>query len=682
MTFNTYRPTVRLKALNNAPLRDSNDYQVGFYDIGVLRQLMEDNDASEFRIASMPIPQNPFDRAEVEKIISHPSVQYALVDKQKIVAVSLKGCDGWMSAVKAAGFTVAGGGKTSKRMKGFHRPALVNAHFPTLNIKWVEPTDYTTYNFTDGSWSEWVSDPETLSRLLDGGFVISSRIMKLAIAQLPIYDSMDTHDLNDIYYDPKVRHDLLHFLHNSRVFNARLFINEGMLKGNMIVSDNLPLDVDIITSRANLKKEIKYTSGVRLIAEPQGPKSRVITDDQTVINLPKLFRKSDMEIWIKEEYEKMFQDAVNGKLLTNWKSIFVRQFSRENRQHEDLEAQSRMTFTGYRWASMGLSITDSPWLFKTLAISHAQPLKTRIPIPCSVYEQVIPESLARMAGFDIQVDENDIKRINEIGVHVVNDFDWLEMYESHGGHDQDDFFKLFYRTIQGGTRDGQKVVIIARSPNGYGEYSMFNYVEGEWFPEWKKANGDTVSFPQVNGKNWPTRLSIAIRHNQVSYTGLPSEANPIPSRPAGAEYSIEDVMADIDTAMNGGNVGRFVNASMLHSSTIAKHRPVQVCSMESAIDGCTQTSDSRDRNEIDAEADRIIAEVLQSGRPVDHDLWYGRFAALARKHPEVETYSGVLTHLNTICAEGCIKCARLSEGIYSEKKECSKREEKFFHDEV
>lgn len=652
MNFNTYQPKVRMKAFKDAPLRSAEDYQIGLYDIGVMRQLLEESEANEFRIASLPIPNNPFDRAELEKIISHPSVQYALVDKDKIVACSIKGVTGWMSALKSAGYTVKGGGKSAKRAKAFHRATLINAHFNTLNIKWVESTDYTRYDFSTG-WAEWISDPEVLSRLLDGGFVISSRVIQTAIENIPIYDPDNEYDQNDIYYDPEFRQKLQRFLADSKVFNARVFIKEGMLKGNMIVSDNLPLDVDIITSRANLKKEVSYSGGVRILAEPQGPKTRVITDDQTVINLPKLFRKSDMEMWLEEEYEKMFQDAVNGKLLANWKSIFVRQFSRKNKKDqditEDLESQARINYVGHRWASMGLSITDSPWLFKTLAISHAKPLENHIPIPCSVYEQIIPESLARMAGFEIQVEEGDIKRLNEIGVHVVNDFDWLEMYESHGGHDQDDFFKLFYRTLTGGQRDGNKVVIVARSPNGYGEYSIFNYVEDQWAPTWTKANGEQVTFPEVNSRNWPERLSHAIRSGSVRYVGLPSEHSPLPPRQVGEEYSIEDVMADVDTAMNGGNVGRFVNGSMLHSSVIAKHRKIQVCSMESAIDGCTQTSDVRDRIVIDAEAETIIQEVLDSGKPIDHDLWHGRFKRLAREHPEIETFTGTLTHHNTLC---------------------------------
>jgi hypothetical protein len=347
----------------------------------------------------------------------------------------------------------------------------------------------------------------------------------------------------------------------------------------------------------------------------------------------------------------MFQQAIDGKLLTNWKSVFMRNFSRENQDIEDVEAHSRISYVGYRWVSMGLSVTDSPWLFETLAVSHAKPLQKRIPIPCSVYEQVIPESLARMAGYDIQVEEGTIRRINSIGVHIVSDFDWLEMYESHGGHDEDDFFKLFYRTMESGPHDGEKVVIVVRSPNGYGEYSIFSYVEDEWYPTWEKANGEEVSFPVVNGRNWPVRLSTAIRNEHVSYSGLPSENSPVKSRPSTSVYTVADVMSDIDTAMNGGNVGRYVNATMLHSMVVAQHRSVQLCSLESAIDGCTQTSDPNDRIAIDTEAGVMVEEVLATGKPIDRDFWYSRFRSLAAKHPEVETYEGKITQLNTLCTE-------------------------------
>jgi hypothetical protein len=648
MTNNQNKPNVRLKAMANGPLRSNNNYQFGFYDIGVMRHALEFSGSPEYRIAALPIPTNAFERAEVERMISHPSVQYALVDKNKIVACIIDEQEGWMSTLNAMGFNVKGGGKTSKRLKSFHRATLINAHFDTLNIQWVDSTEYTRYDFNSG-WADWVV--EAIPRLLDGGFVVSSRLIHAGIENLPVYEPHNTLDTNEYYYDPTIKAQLINFLGNSKVFNGRIITPEGMIKGNFIVSDNLPEGVDVISSRENLKTEITYDGGYRLLAEPQGPKSRVITDDQTVINFPKLFRKSDMEMWLKEEYEKMFQQAIDGKLLTNWKSVFMRNFSRENQDIEDVEAHSRISYVGYRWVSMGLSITDSPWLFETLAVSHAKPLQKRIPIPCSVYEQVIPESLARMAGYDIEVEEGTIRRLNDIGVHIVNDFDWLEMYESHGGHDEDDFFKLFYRTMESGPHDGEKVVILVRSPNGYGEYSVFNYVEDEWYPTWEKANGEEVSFPVVNGRNWPVRLSTAIRNGNVSYSGLPSENSPAKPRPSASVYSVEDVMSNVDTAMNGGNVGRYVNATMLHSMVVGQHRTVQLCSMESAIDGCTQTSDPNDRIAIDTEASVMTEEVLATGKPIDRDFWHSRFRSLAAKHPEVETYEGKITQLNTLCTE-------------------------------
>jgi len=651
MTFETYKPNVRLKAMANGPLRSNNNYQFGFYDIGVLRHALEYSGSSEYRVSALPIPQNEFDLSNLQKIINHPSIQYAIVDKDKIVCTIIKEKPGWMSVLNDMGYQVKGGGKTAKRMKSFHRASLINAHFNTLNIQWVESLDFSRYNFTTEDWSTWISDQSTIDRLLDGAFVVSSRLIQQAVKNLPVYEPSNTLDSNEYYYDPTIRQQLTHFLLRSKVFNARILCSEGIIKGNMFVRDDLPEGVDVITSRANLKKEVSYQGGFRLLAEPQGPKTRVITDDQTVINMPKLFRKSDMEMWLQEEYEKMFTRACDGNLITDWKSVFMRNFSRENQDIEDVEAQSRISYVGYRWVSMGLSITNSPWLFETLAISHAKPLQKRIPIPCALYEQVIPESLAAMAGYPTYVEEGTIKKINEIGVHVVSDFDWLEMYESHGGHDQDDFFKLFYRTIESGPRDGQKVVIVARSPNGFGEYSIFKYVEGQSYPTWTKANGEEISFPSVNGRGWPERLSSCIHTDKVRYLGLPGSNKKDEERPSTEQYSVQDVMRDVQIAMKGGNVGRYVNASMLHSMVITKHRPVQLCSLEKAIDGCTQTSDPDDRTSIDMEADIIIDEVLASGKPIDRDFWFNRFRALSIKHPEVETHEGKITQLNSLCNE-------------------------------
>jgi hypothetical protein len=232
-----------------------------------------------------------------------------------------------------------------------------------------------------------------------------------------------------------MRQNAIKDLLNTKAFNGRIIGPDGFLKGNCFVSDKLPEGVDVLSWHGNLKSEIVYEEGWMFQAEPQNAKSRVHTDDQTMINLPQLFTKSEMEYWLSEEYEKMFQEALNGKLLSNWKNIYQRTW-KDKVDPEDEEAQARMQYVGYRWVAMGMKVTESPWMFETLATSHAKPLKSKIPIPCAVYEQIISESLARMAGYEIEVEQGTIQRLSELEVHVVNDLDWIEMYASHGGCDQ------------------------------------------------------------------------------------------------------------------------------------------------------------------------------------------------------------------------------------------------------
>lgn len=652
-----YEPALRLQATYNAPLRGGEQYQFGFYDAGMLRAVLDYlGPDHSYQVWSLPIPRDEDQFAEAISYLHASDVQYALVDKDKIVYVTIDGPTKdqhhWLSIFTALGYEVHSGPKTSKRLKSGHRPTLLNAEFAELNVVYVEPTEFSKYDFSNDTDANAIAarftDPEVIERLLDGGFVISRRLVQAAVDNLPAYDLGATSDPHDYYYDPRIRKQLVNDLLTANVFNARLVFDAGFLKGNCFAVD-LPEGIDVITARTNIKHELTYANGFRFQAEPQGPKTRVFTDDQTVGNLPKLFDPTELEYWLQQEYEKMFNDAINNRLLTNWKYVYQRMWRDKDDLNEN-EARARMAYVGYRWTSAGFKLTESPWLFETTAISQAKPMQSRIPIPCSVYEQIIPESLARMAGYEITVDEGEIVRLNELGVHVVDDLDWLEMYESHGGHDQDDFFKLFYRTMDGGDYDGERVVIAMRSPNGYGEYSVFRYVEGAWAPKWHTADGTQVTFPVVDGTDWPVRLSDAIHyHKTVVYRGLPSAF--MAKVPRSGPYTPADVIRDIKIAMAGGNVGSYVNAAMVHADTIGTHRPVQLCSLEDAIDKCINPDNELDVAAIDAEAKAIMREVINSGLPVDAVLWTTRGSRrFLRYGEELQFTNGVITQLYTMCS--------------------------------
>jgi hypothetical protein len=134
----------------------------------------------------------------------------------------------------------------------------------------------------------------------------------------------------------------------------------------------------------------------------------------------------------------------------------------------------------------------------------------------------------------------------------------------------------------------------------------------------------------------------------VRYEGLPSE-NKESQTVYSPEYTVEDFLMNVRNAMSNGSVGAYVNTVMLHSLVLGKHRPVQLCSMESAIDGCTQTDMIEDRVAIDVEAEKIFEEVIASGRPIDAYYWHDRKFALRYPEVDVELYEGKPTQFQLLC---------------------------------
>jgi hypothetical protein len=662
---------LRASAYTNGPLRSVNNNQFGFYEIGCLRQAIDHIGSTMFKVGAVNLPETEHEFRQIAEIINHPSIHYALVDKNKVVFVQI-GDHGpdlekyapWLSIFNEMGYEVKGGGKTAKRLKSFHRPTLLNANFSldqcAISLT-ADPAEFSRYEF-DSQYTQ-----EELERILDGGMIISHRLIKKAIKNIPDFSPNSTDDPNEYFFNPRVRQELINVLLHTKTFNIRLITPDGMLKGNGFVSHRLPKGIDVVSWSGNLKKEITYSKGMRFLAEPQSAKSRVHTDDQTMANFPMLFTKDDMESWLKEEYEKLFNSAVNDQALMNWKNIYQRSW-RDKVNPEDEEFQARINYVGYRWRSMGMRVVDSPWLFETLTIGSAKPLESKIPIACAVYEQVVSESMVRMAGYtSYEVPQGYIRRHNEMELHVVNDLDWIEMYKSHGGCDQDDFFKLLYRTMEGGELDGHRVVIAMRSPNGFGEYSIFKYLEGEWYPTWKLSDGKEKSFLPVSGRGWPKRLSEAIVDGEVSYSGLPSQNNPMP-KTVSESYSRQDVLNDLKASMSSGTVGKFVNSTMLWASVFGRHRLVQVCSLEDAIDGYVQTNVVEDRLAIDQDADVMVREVIDSRLPVDRSIWDAvnrNFSRYLKPGEWVEKYEGTITQMNMLCRkyfdEFCVRVRHYSQ---------------------
>ena len=652
--MSTYLPKLRMYSSPGKPLYSGDDYQIGFYDAGVMRQVSEAYDL-EYKVWSIEIPKTEQEFYFVQKLIKSPKVLYSLLDKDKVVFVTVENDspENWMTYLSNLGYIVNAGDKTGKRLKSFHRPTLLNAHFDLgeISIHYVDPEDYSIYDYDSDVVSTY-RHPEVRKRLADGVFIISPYLIDIAIMSIPMTNNGESS--KSYYHDEYIYDRLVKDLKSQKAFNARIIFPDGFLKGNCFVSDKLPYGVHVVTSRENVKSEISYMNGFRFLAEPQGPKTRVLTDDQTVINFPNLFPVKQMESWLDDLYTIMYDKLKNDKLLGNWQSIYQKNF-RDNKTNSSLEnlsyseSNSRSIYSAYQWIASGNSLSDSPWLFQSVGISNAKPFERRVPIPCTLYEQIIPACVAKMAGYNYNVQEDYIIKSKELKAHIVNDLDWLEMYESHGGHDGDDFFKLFYRTMEGGDHDGEKVVIAIRSPNGFGEYTIFKYTEGYEYPEWQTKDGTKIAFPSVSGHNLPTRLSEAIHSGEVRYSGLPSLQILKIRTSDDICYSKENVYQDIETAMSGGNVGGFVNATMAHSFLIKEHRKNQLCSLEDAIDKCIIPDSVLDVKAIDEESNAIMSEVFSSGKPFDELFYTSRgLKRFAPQKFEPEFEPGIITNIAVI----------------------------------
>ena len=284
MAGEIYEPQVRIQATSGQPLRSGEGYQVGFYDAGVMREIIDyiastTGEQASYQVYTLPIP-DPRESEQLQicnDFINAPDVFYSLVDKDKIVVVKVSHPTGWLTYANDLGYEILAGDKTNKRLKSFHRPTLLNASFDHLNVTYVEPDSLSRYHYTGDIDNDemavvsWLSSPEIVARLLDGGFVISSRIVQEAVKNIPSYPPDDTSSDNSYYYDARSRETCVQDLLNETIFNTRIIFEDGFLKGNAIKVD-LPEGIDILTCRENVKKEIKYHRGFRFLAEPQGPR--------------------------------------------------------------------------------------------------------------------------------------------------------------------------------------------------------------------------------------------------------------------------------------------------------------------------------------------------------------------------------------------------------------------------
>lgn len=617
----------------------------GGYRYPILEDIAEDR---VFQILKAKLPRGDAEvRSYIRTLLSSPETLYGYADEGDVTIVQIEGWNRTETPLSTLGWHITSGPKTFKRLKTLNRPFRLGAKLDRpLRVAIVDDDAYTNEDLS-------IYSPGDVEKLLDGAFVISREMFQICIDKVEFPTLNDTNDpqLDVDWFRMEEYFRQAQFFHafNARLFGPMHFIGvpdddplyeaHWKLKGEAFidVSDTCErMKVDIICTRSALKHEVGNDSRTYVLLEPQKAKrSGVNSDLQTAINLPGVYQPEFVAEWINEFLHTNFNRLKNNELMEEWFSMAIPYFNAGSKIFAQNDVSTLTKWNARAWLMSGRRITESTWIFEQMASAISRHIKStdqsrlRFPVPCAVRAQVISQSFASMAGWDITVQLGSARWVDELEAIVVNDHDWIEMYHSHGGHDLDDFFVGYYRTF-----GNRRVIILVRSPNDWGEYSIFDYVEGDWYPEFEKHDGSFMVFPEVNTNPelWPVRLSDALNQELVRYTGMPSskDKKEFVSRP----YSTADVLEVIDNNTSSANsVGLNVNARSLWALTKKTHRPVQLASMEACIDTGTQGGSSEDAEAVIKEAKSIVAEIIAGDDPIDAYMWDTRFSNSWRTSP-------------------------------------------------
>lgn len=645
---------------------------MGGYRYPILEHLAGDND---YCIVTSPLPNSVATNRFYEDFLKDNDTLYAYVDSGKITYVQIRNPDGVGSRLMAKDWNVffAAGAKTPKRLKTLNRPFRWWTSFEDrpLHVH-ILPDDAYADDLADRGFSE-----EEIESLLDGAFIMNSDLVEQCRDNIRFLQANETTDptlsIDQIRHYYYMRESANFVSFNARLFGPMSFSGDtshvktldGMIKGEAYKADLSSKrgfeNCDIICTVSALKHEVYNDTTVFVLIEPQTAKLcageiQVFSDMQTIANNPALFQPAQVKQFTAAWVEDMLDTLKKGILLESWYTQSNTAFSRD-KFHSPTDVNTMTRWQARAWAMSGLSYTQSPWMFDHLANLMADSLraddnrKMKFPVPAAMRVLVISASMAYAFGWEDTIERGEIRFYGDMEALVVHDEDWIEMRPSHGGHDLDDFFVAYYRIV-----DGLRKVILVRSPNDYGEYSVFDYHEGDHYPYWQRANGEVIEFPEIpsDPSLWPQRLSEAIAEGKIHYSGLPSKRNVATGpKPELKRYDRDAINTQVRSAPDSTtSVGGNVNARTLYSLTVAPHeghRPFQVCSMEQAIDAGTQSIFKEDTAAVMEETSVIITDIQNGPHKVDMYMWNTRFASRYGALPahRIDT-AGRLTLLNQL----------------------------------
>lgn len=367
--------------------------------------------------------------------------------------------------------------------------------------------------------------------------------------------------------DERHRRELLH----TNRFEVTTLHAGGQDKGHVLVVDDLA--VDFMFPAGSAKQELALIDGRTFIGlNPIHSEDQMCLDIQSIINLHPFFQPEHLLAWAGMESELFLNGIRNGRLA----SILNRLYDAES--VSDLDGLADWHVGEY--VASGGSLMWFAGMVKAVARQHLNRLgsrasKLRCPAPGGRY-YLFPAAVGNR-----DVPEGHVELDPACATAWVNDSDWLTtIVDVLGGCDGDDAVWVFpFSDI---SDNGQRKMLIWRSPNQLGEYVVLQPTPGSHVMAWETAVGQ-IAYPNMQSRLLPDRIDMC----QYQYGRL-TEASDLCR--VEAAYSIAAMSSTIQrAATNQGVLGGFCNVAML-CKAIYDRLPDQLpAPLEAVIDGSVKT---------------------------------------------------------------------------------------------
>lgn len=371
--------------------------------------------------------------------------------------------------------------------------------------------------------------------------------------------------------DERHRRELLH----CNRFEITTLHAGGQDKGHVYVTDDLA--VDFMFPAGSAKRELALTDGRTFIGlHPVHSEDQMCLDIQSIINLHPFFQPEHLLAWAGMESELFLGGIRDGRL----EAILNRLFDAES--VSDLDSLADWHVGEY--IASGGSLMWFAGMVKAVARQHLNRLgsranKLRCPAPGGRY-YLFPAAVG-----DRDVPDGHIELDPTCATAWVNDNDWLTyLVDVLGGCDGDDAVWVF--PFSDLSDDGQRQMLVWRSPNQLGEYVVLQPTASSHVIEWEIGDsiaGGQFSYPQMQSRLLPDRIDRC--HYQ--YGRLTEASDAFESN---ASYSIAAMSSTIQrAAANQGVLGGFCNVAMLCKAIYGRLPDELPATLEAVIDGSVKT---------------------------------------------------------------------------------------------